>query len=515
MAVDQSEIVSFLSQPRAYGLDAGAIECHRTHGSFVFLIGEHAYKLKRDVKYSYMDYSSVERRKAMCEAELRVNRRLAPDLYLDVLPIMRDKTGALRIGIAGECDGAVDWLVHMRRFAGGTLYETIRRGDVPTMSFFRRLAECIAEFHGRAEIRTDYGGISGIARVVDENVETLASMIGCPFDKSKIRKLESLARAALETNRILLDARRSDGYVRRCHGDMHLNNICMSGDRPVLFDAIEFNEDFACIDVLYDLAFLLMDLGRCGLGVQAGHLLNRYIEKSGDYSGLAALPLFLSCRAAMRAHVTITAANLEKAAAASLRESDAMTLLDRAIAYLEPNPPKLVAIGGISGTGKSTLAAGIATAIGRAPSAIVIRSDVVRKHLWGVDELSHLPHEAYAAEITHRVYWHALELAALVLDGGYSCIIDAVFGSAEQRNEIEALACSKKVPFRGLWLEAPESILEARVAARIRDASDATVEVLRAQLAQISRPPNWTEIDASGSAEEIRARALSVLASVP
>lgn len=512
MANGQSEIVTFLSKPQAYGLVAGTIECHTTHGSIVFLAGERAYKLKRAVKYSYMDYSTAERRKAMCEAELSVNRRLAPELYLDVLPIMRDKTGGLRIGTPGESGVAVDWLVRMRRFTDGTLYETIKRGVVPTASFIRNLAERIAEFHGAAEIRTGYGGARGIVRVLDENAQALASMAGRPFDRKESERLEKLARAALDKNRILLDTRASSGHVRRCHGDMHLNNICLLSDRPVLFDAIEFSEDFACIDVLYDLAFLLMDFDRCGLGGPANILLNRYLEITEDYAGLAALPLFLSCRAAMRAHVTVTAADLGKSGLTPAHAVEATHLVDRAIAYLERVSPRLTAIGGLSGTGKSTLAAGIAADMGRAPGAIVIRSDVIRKRLWGVDDLSRLPQEAYKAEISRRVYARALELAAVVLDGGYSCIIDAVFGSPEQRNEIAALARSRNVPFRGLWLEAPQSILETRIAARTRDASDATVAVLRAQLAQIERPSDWTVIDAVGSADEIRARALAALA---
>lgn len=511
MANGQSEIVAFLSQPQAYGLAAGEIERHTTHGSIVFLVGEDAYKLKRAVKYSYMDYSTAERRKVMCEAELSVNRRLALELYLDVLPIIRDKCGALHIGLASECDGAVDWLVHMRRFADGTLYELVKRGVVPTISFIRRLAERIAEFHGAAEVRTGYGGARGIARVIAENSEALAAVAGRPFDRDKIGQLEALARTALDGSRTFLDARRSGGYVRRCHGDMHLNNICVSGDRPVLFDAIEFSEDFACIDVLYDLAFLLMDLDRCGLRIQSNVLLNRYLELTGDYAGLAVLPLFLSCRAAMRAHVTVTAANLEKTGMTTVQAREATDLLDRAVVYLEPGFSRLIAIGGVSGTGKSTLAAGIAAQIGRAPGAIIIRSDVIRKHLWGVDEMSRLPQEAYDAEITRRVYARALEMAAIVLDGGYSCIVDAVFGSAEQRNEIAVLAHSKNVSFHGLWLDAPESVLETRIAARNRDASDATVEVLRAQLAQIIRPSDWTAIDAAGTADEIRACAVAAL----
>lgn len=410
MADEQAETIEFLSQPDAYGLKGAAVERHETHGSVVFLCGGHAYKLKRAVRYDYMDYSTPARREAMCKAELAVNRKLAPEIYVDVRPVLRGGDGALRIGNPGERDGAVDWLVVMRQFGQETLLEQMRRRGALTVALMRTLAERVADIHRAAEVDRRFGGAQGLAAVVEENVRMFASMRDDPFAPEAVARWEKSARAALQSLQPLLDSRRDDGHVRRCHGDLHLNNICLLEGRPVPFDAIEFRDDFACIDVLYDLAFLLMDLDRHGLRAPANALLNRYLERSGDYAGLAALPLFMSCRAAMRAHVTVSAARLDKSGSA-VRLADAVQLLNHANDTLAPCVPQLLAIGGVSGTGKSTLAAGLAPLLGRASGAIALRSDVTRKALCGVDAAVRLPESAYGAGITAKVYDQIAERA--------------------------------------------------------------------------------------------------------
>ena len=489
MPDDQTETVEFLSKPESYGLGRGAVERHATHGSFVFLAGEHAYKMKRAVKFSYMDYSTVERRKAMCERELAVNRRLAPELYLETAPIRRGLDGALRI--AGEGGDIVDWLVVMRRFGQDDLLESMRKAGRLDAGLMRQVGERLADFHTKAERRKDFGGAGGIKAVVDENRDFL----GPPLDAEKIARLNASTQSELERMKSLLESRREAGFVRRCHGDLHLNNVCVFEGKAMAFDAIEFEEDFACIDVLFDLALLLMDLDRHSLRREANALLNRYLERTGDYNSLTALPLFLSCRAAMRAHVTLAMKKDDAAGAARL--------LDCALSYLETQPARLLAVGGVSGTGKSTLAAELAPHIGRTPGAVVIRTDVVRKALWGVDELDRLPAEAYTEDFTARVYDAMLERAGAALAGGHSAIVDAVMGHAQQRAEIEQLARTHHASFEGLWLDAPAEVLEARIVQRRNDASDATADVLRSQLAHIEKPQGWTTIDASGAPDRV------------
>jgi aminoglycoside phosphotransferase family enzyme/predicted kinase len=513
MANEQAETIEFLSRPDAYGLEGRVVERHETHGSVVFLCGERAYKLKRAVRYDYMDYSTAERRRAMCNAELAVNGRLAPEIYLDVCPVLRDRDRALRIGSSGEREGAIDWLVVMRRFPQDMLLEQMRRRGALTVPLMRMLAERVAAIHGATEIDCRFGGARGIAAVIEENIRVFEGMRGDPLEPKMIARWEQSAHAALLRLQPLLDARRDDGHVRRCHGDLHLNNICLMEGRPVLFDAIEFRDDFACIDVLYDLALLLMDLDRHGLDAEANALFNRYLERSGDYQGLAALPLFMSCRAAMRAHVAVTAARTDKIGAATERLAEAVQMLALANGYLAQPEPKLLAIGGVSGTGKSTLATGLAPLLGCAPGAIVLRTDVIRKELLGVDELVPLPEQAYSTDVTQKVYALLAERAGAVLRSGYSAIADAVFGTSGERGAIEAVACLSSAPFQGIWLDAPAADLERRVAARRNDASDATVAVVQTQLRTIRKPANWMMLFAQGSAADILARATDALKS--
>jgi hypothetical protein len=290
--------------------------------------------------------------------------------------------------------------------------------------------------------------------------------------------------------------------VRRCHGDLHLNNICLIDGRPTLFDAIEFSEEFASIDVFYDLAFLIMDLDRHGLRAHANTLLNRYLEISLDYDGLVALPLFLSCRAAIRAHVAVSRAEAMHSAAQAPLDV-ARGLLYRAIAYLEPPPARALAIAGVSGTGKTTVARAVAPALGPCPGAVIVRSDVTRKRLAGVDETTRLPQSAYTTEMNDRVFAALVETAAKILAARHGVILDAVYGEERHRTALEAVVQKAGVRFDGIWLSAPAEILEARIGGRRGDASDATVEVLRAQLERLRQPANWAAVDASGSVAQI------------
>jgi len=267
--------------------------------------------------------------------------------------------------------------------------------------------------------------------------------------------------------------------------------------------------------VLFDLALLVMDLDRRGLRAEANALLNRYLECTGDYEGLKALPLFLSCRAAMRAHVTVAMAKSSRKELSPEKADEARHLFACALAYLEPAPARAVAVGGVSGTGKSTLAAAVAPHLGRAPGAIVIRTDVVRKALWGVDTLTRLPKVAYDKSYSARVYRRMEERTDLVLACGHAVIADAVFGRASERAAIERIAQARGAAFHGLWLDAPTALLEERLNSRRNDASDATADVLHTQLDRVEAPDDWHRVDAGGTAAEAIGEALKVLAQEP
>jgi len=506
---DQQDVIAFLSNPGSYGLPAGAVTRHETHGSIVFLAGERAYKLKRAVKYAYLDYSTPAKRRAMCEAELAVNRRTAPELYLAVRAIARSGNGPLRFADADDA-GALDYVLVMRRFDQACLLEEMRKAGRLTPPLMRALAEAIAEFHRRAETAPRFGGRDGIARVIAENGEVLVGMIAAPFAAARVAQWRTDVQAALARLGGALERRRETGHVRRCHGDLHLNNICLIDGKPVLFDAIEFEDDFASIDTFYDLAFLLMDLDRHGLRAFANIVMNRYLERTLDFAGVEVLPLFLSCRAAIRAHVSVTTAKRTAYGADALME-DAVRLLGLAISYLQPQRARLVAMGGISGTGKSTVARALAPALGMAPGAVILRSDVLRKQIVGIAEDARLDQAGYTEAVNARVYARMRALAVAVLRSGYCVIADAVHGRADERDAIAAAARESGAAFTGLWLDAPAPTLERRIVGRTERTSDATVEVMHKQRSFVTVPRDWAKIDAGGDTDETIARARAAL----
>ena len=292
--------------------------------------------------------------------------------------------------------------------------------------------------------------------------------------------------------------------MRHCHGDLHLRNIVEIDGAPVLFDAIEFDDRLATIDVLYDLAFLLMDLGARALTGHANAVLNAYLDadgRTGNLIGLKALPLFLSLRAMIRAKVELLRA--EASAEASDAAARAGAYFALASDYLRMAVPRLIVIGGVSGSGKSTVARALAPRIGSFPGAVHVRSDVERKRLFGVQADQTLPAEAYTPELTEIVYATCRKRAAMALEGGQTVIVDAVHALPEERDRIEAVAAQAGVAFAGLWLEAPRAVLRDRVARRMGDVSDATPAIVDAQLAYDIGPQNFALIDGSKPLEEV------------
>ncbi|MDP6689748.1 MAG: phosphotransferase, partial [Alphaproteobacteria bacterium] len=374
--LNQREIVDFLKRPESYGLAGGnEVRCIETHGALIFLAGQHAYKLKRDVCLPYLDFSSLEKRRLACENELRLNRRTAPDLYLGTVPVLRSEDGAFVIGTDEEgCfDGAeiVDWLVKMRRFPDDALLSrAVTKGPL-SAQIVHALADMIADFHQRAEKSSTWGGADELARIARGDADSMARFTPDLFAPGVAREVADGMMAAVEAQREVLERRRADGFVRHGHGDLHLANIYLDDGRPRLFDAIEFDDRLAQNDVLYDLAFLLMDLWHRELRGEANRVFNRYLLRTADLGGLGAMPLFLSLRAGIRAHVsaTMAAGTTEAGKNAALR-AEAVSYLDLAAAVLRPRPNCLVAVGGFSGSGKSHLSAALAPALGPVPGAV-------------------------------------------------------------------------------------------------------------------------------------------------
>lgn len=505
----QDAVIAFLSQPEAYGVP-GPVERIDTHGAIVFLAGDRVFKLKRAVRYAYLDFSTAEKRRAVCEEELRLNRRTAPDLYLEMRSVNAQADGAVGFG-PGE---PVDWLVVMRRFDAADLLDAVAARDELDAPLIRALADEIAAFHKAADIVATAGGAERVRTVIEGNRASMADCDAAILPRAQCDRLCEASLDVLAKVAALLDGRGIEGHVRHCHGDLHLANICLWKGRPTLFDCLEFDAELATTDVLYDLAFLVMDLWRRGLRAQASLLFNRYLDMTDEGAGVAAFPLFLSMRAAIRAHVEAKAAGLQDdPREAERHRASARAYLAAALAFLEPPAPRLVAIGGLSGTGKSTLAGLLAPDIGGAPGARWLRTDVLRKRLAGVAPERPLPAEAYAPGQSARVYQRLVEEAAAHLDAGRSVIVDGVFARPEERARIGQVAAGQGAPFAGIWLEAPEALLTARVSARSGDASDADAAVVARQLDyRIGDLGRWRRIDASSTPDEVRASVLRAIA---
>ncbi|MGY8959459.1 MAG: AAA family ATPase, partial [Alphaproteobacteria bacterium] len=338
----------------------------------------------------------------------------------------------------------------------------------------RRLADRIYTFHQAAETTPGIDGSEAMRAVIEGNASELRAARS--LNAQKVEALIAHSHKALRDMASLLDRRGASGAIRDCHGDLHLRNICLLDGEPTLFDGVEFNAEITSIDVLYDFAFLLMDLAHRGHIDLANVVFNRYLAMSGEaaYDGLAALGLFQSCRAAIRAHTTVAAAAAQPDASKTIAlRAEAAAYLDLALQFLALDTPEMIAVGGLSGTGKSTVAAGLAPIRGNAPGAVILRSDVIRKRMYGAAPKDALSKEAYTRDATARVYERLAMIAATVLEQGQSVIVDAVYAVPAERDAIEAVARRVGAPFRGLWLSAPQSVLQARVAGRDGDASDA------------------------------------------
>lgn len=496
MDASQDEVLEFLGDPATYGVSR--VVRYDTHAAAVFLADSLALKVKRPVRFPFLDYSTLAKRKAACLAELDVNRRFAPELYRGVVAITREHDGHLAIGGSGK---PIEWAVEMARFdENQTLDHLAARGEFSDQ-LAGRLARTIAALHQASEPAPAAPWIAAIASYVDQNSAALRDYPSL-FAGPQVDELDRRARAALQRLRPLLVKRGQLGLIRRGHGDLHLGNIVLLDQRPVAFDAIEFDPVVASGDVLYDLAFPLMDLIERDLSQPANLMMNGYLQASrrdDDDEGLAALPFFMSLRAAIRAKVT--AARL---AAASGNERPAITLAASryfalALDLLAVATPAIVCTAGLSGTGKSVLARALAPRLSPRPGAVMLRSDVERKTLCGVAETDRLPADAYRPEVSARIYARLTGRAACIARAGYSVVVDAVFASPTERAAIEAAAGEANVGFCGLFLVADLDTRVRRVGGREADASDADAAVVHQQENYAIGQMTWPVVDASGT----------------
>ncbi|MGA0532655.1 AAA family ATPase [Hansschlegelia sp. KR7-227] len=502
--VDQHETIAFLNSDAAFP-GAAQAELIETHISLVFLSGPRAIKLKRAVRLDYVDFSTPERRLAACERELALNRRTAPALYRAVHRITRRADGGLTLNGDGPL---VDAVVEMVRFDQDGLLERLALRNELTKPMLTRLANRIAAFHASAEIDPSPQGALRMATVLEGNERAFAAT--AVFPPEAAARLAGAFRARLEALSPLLDLRARAGKVRRCHGDLHLRNICLVDGEPTLFDCLEFDETLATTDVLYDVAFLLMDLWRRGRRAEANLVFNRYLDASDEEDGLPLVAFLMAVRAAVRAHVAAAqGVGGGDAAPASLQEAHAYFGLAQAL--LEPVPARLVAVGGLSGSGKSTVAAALAPDLGPAPGARILATDRIRKQLFGVSAETRLPQAAYRPDVSRRVYAQLGLRAERILRLGHAVVADAVFDRPDERSRIADAAAGAGTAFTGVWLDADPDLLMGRVRARTGDVSDATADVVAQQLTRSIGTITWTRARAAAGADAVCSRVLSAI----
>ncbi|MEA1941129.1 MAG: AAA family ATPase [Pseudomonadota bacterium] len=499
IAPEQAELVAFLASPEAHGGERP--ERIDTHLSHVFLTEDTVLKLKRAIRLDFVDYSTPEQRRRYCEREVAANAAWARSLYCGVEPVRKTPDGFL-VGGADADGEPVDWLVRMHRFADGDRLDKRLAAGTVALSDIEGFADALAGQHDAAAPDTGAGGSDAFAQLIDQVGGDLCEAGRSAVWQEQAGQWHDRAMAALKDVRGLIDRRVKAGRVRLCHGDLHLKNICYWQGALIGYDALEFDPALSMIDVLYDMAFPVMDCLHFRAGWAANALMNRYLARTGDYDGLALLPLYLSQRAAIRAMAT--------GMAGKTGDARAYLALARDLLAVRPQPV-LIALGGRSGSGKSTLARAIAPGAGMAPGAVVLRSDVIRKVLAGEAPEAPLPASAYGAGMTDRVYETMGATARTCLAAGMSCIMDATFLSRPAEAALEAAREGFEGRVFPIWLEAPADVLRDRIAARGADASDADLAVLEGQLSR-PEPAGWTPVDVAGSPEAAIAHIRKALA---
>jgi uncharacterized protein len=510
MVVDEQIAVSdFLKSLPCAGQSSQAptsAEIMETHISRLFLAGKRVFKLKRAVKLPYVDFSTPELRLEACQKEVAFNAPSAPGLYLGAHKIVRDAAGILSLDGEGEL---IDAAIEMVRFSQDALLDSVAQAGGLTPQLMTETVRRIALFHAQTPVARNESGAANIAGVLDINEAGFAT--SNVFSADELLSFHQAFRDRLQRHSALLDKRAENGKVRRCHGDLHLRNIFLQEGVPCLFDCIEFNDKIATVDVLYDIAFLLMDLWHRDLPDLTNLAANRYLDFTDNDDGFVLLPFFMAIRAAVRAHITATLV-VEGGHDPETLVREARSYFRLAIDLLQDSPPQLIAIGGFSGSGKSTVADLICARIVPPPGARLIESDRRRKALHGVPVETRLGAEAYRSEVSDQVYAEMARLSHEILAAGGSVVADAVFNGEARRRLVEESAGETGAAFSGFWLDLPDDELAHRVAARRQGASDATLEVLAQQIAAGTGKLDWRHLDAARPADQIVADILQSVA---
>jgi aminoglycoside phosphotransferase family enzyme/predicted kinase len=482
------DLVEALRSSACYPHPAGHVEVIETHISWVLLAGEHAYKIKKPVSLGFVDFSTLEARRHYCEEELRLNLRTAPEIYLDVVPI-GGTTRAPAIGAGGT---ALEYAVHMRRFPQEALLDHLARAGKLCAGHVDALARGLARFHEAQGHALPDSAFGTPERVLDQALDNFHDIEALESDAALLASLDRLRDWTLASHRALaplIAERRSDGFVRECHGDLHLANVVLVDGKPVPFDCIEFEPRLRWIDVMSEVAFAVMDLERHGLAALAARFLNAYLEETGDYPGLRVLRFYAVYRAMVRAKIAcIRAHQLD---ADDTQRSRAATELAAHLALAHRLAravhPAMILMHGPSGSGKTHVSQMLLESLG----AIRVRSDVERKRRHGLPPQARTASPPGAGLYSERenalAYGRLAELASWVIASGFPAIVDATFLRRTERDAFRALASAAGASFTIVSCAAPEALLRERVARReasAADASEAGLAVLELQLAR-------------------------------
>lgn len=491
----------------------------------LFLAGDTAFKMKRAVRFAFVDFSSPMARRAAAMREIARNRSVASRIYRDVVTLTRAPSGELELNGTGP---VVEWLVRMHRFDETQTLDLVHaRGDL-TEALLLEIGKVIAEYQMHAPIRDASPWLRDLETYLQQNRVAFRARPDL-FPSDRVAAFDQAMGQAFGRLEALIEERGRLGLVRLLHGDLHLRNIVLIDGAPVPFDALEFDDAMATGDQLYDLAFLIMDLLARGdraaaLTVMRSYLLSisindildpsvrRRMPLSGQFlAGLAALPFYIAVRASIRAKVSAAAGEVNVGAERASAEGEATGYFALAERQLDPASPALIAIGGLSGTGKSRAARDVAPSLGRDPGAMVLPSDMMRKLVHGRHPTTRLPLEAYSTDATKLTYAKLATSASIMLAAGYSVIIDAVFAREEERAACAAIARAAEVPFIGLWLDAPLAVRVARIDRRTGDFSDADAAVAARQENYALDDLTWTRIDATGTPDATRDSLLAAI----
>lgn len=474
------EITSML-KPGVYQHPVGSIELIETHISWVVLTGEFAYKIKKPVNYGFLDFSTLQKRENCCKEEVRLNTRLAPQIYLEV------------VGISGEpsspkisMDNVFEYSVKMKQFPQSAQLDNMLKSGQLTLQHMDRIADMVATFHQQisiAEASVDYGSPHHVMQPVEENLLQIEQHMDTHAFTPTLNLLKHWIKSESKKLKQLIILRKQDGYIRECHGDMHLRNMLWLNNTPQAFDCIEFNPYLRWIDVISEVAFLVMDLQDRQQYPLAQRFLNRYLENTGDYNSLRLLPFYLCYRAMVRAKVC--ALRLEQSGSGNneskMLENEFTSYLQLASNYTQQSTPAMIIMRGLSASGKSTLSQQLVDI----SKAIRIRSDIERKRLFNIVSTQHVPeekiHEVYSTEATDQTYSRLLQLAEHIIEAGYSVVIDATFQQYSQRKPFEEFARKMGIPCTIVQLEAPIEVLQKRIKGRRGTVSDADSRVLEEQ----------------------------------